>query len=193
MAAGIGSLGLHTRATGTAHGDLVRRWATRCRSSWIDPASGLLIQRVDAKTGAPLDPGRGSGTALAAYFLSFADPELSAELFSAMRRRMTGAPLGFGMAREYDAAGPGGRGDIDSGPVLLGYGVSATGFTLAGARIHGDQQLFERLYSTVDLFGAPISVEDRLEFVTGGPLGNALLFAMLTALPAGRLGQWGAP
>jgi len=84
------------------------------------------------------------------------------------------------MVREYPH-GHSGSGDIDSGPVILGYGVSATGFALGPARIHGDQALFGRLLRTAVLFGAPLQRKDTLEFVSGGPLGNAILFAMLTA------------
>ncbi len=187
MAAGIGSLGLHQRASGKNHRKLLRRWSEHCRSNWIEPSTGLLFQMVNPENGRPLGPARGSGTSLAAYFLSFADRELSHDLFDAMRRHMTGAPLGFGMAREYAPEGPGGRGDIDSGPVLFGYGVSATGFMLASCRIHGDRELYEKLLRTVNLFGAPTAIGDRLEFVTGGPIGHALLFALLPAQPVERL------
>jgi hypothetical protein len=182
-AAVVGSLGLHARATGGGHRDAVDRWVARCRAAWVDPATGLLIQACDPRTGTPTDRPRGSGTALAVYFLSFADPALSKDLFDAVRRELAGGLLGFGMIREYPASVPPGRGDIDSGPVVLGYGFSATGFALAGSRMAGDPVLYARLYATADLFGAPAWRDGRLEFATGGPLGNALMFALLTARP----------
>jgi hypothetical protein len=182
-AAVIGSLGLHARATGGGHRDVVDRWVAQCRATWVDPRTGLLIQACEPATGTPTDKPRGSGTALAVYFLSFADPALSRELFDAVRRELAGGLLGFGMIREYPASVPAGRGDIDSGPVVLGYGFSATGFALAGCRMYGAPGLFADLYATADLFGAPARRDGRLEFATGGPLGNALMFALLTARP----------
>jgi len=88
--------------------------------------------------------------------------------------------------REYPAGigGPDARGDIDSGPLVFGYGLSATGFALAGSRIHRDREMFTRLYATAHAWGAPSMQDDKVSFVTGGPLGNAILFAMLTAIPA---------
>ena len=74
-------------------------------------------------------------------------------------------------------------GDIDSGPVPLGVGVSSSGFTLAGTRIFRDRGLFTALFRTVYLFGAPLDRAGRRRFVTGGPLGNAIMLAMLTAGP----------
>jgi hypothetical protein len=67
--------------------------------------------------------------------------------------------------------------------VVLGVSVSATGFALAPARAHGRRDAFERLFRTTDLFGAPEASGDRRRFLTGGPIGNALLLALLTSGP----------
>jgi hypothetical protein len=181
-AAVVGSIGLYDRAAGTDHSGLLARWGRHLRRRAVDPASGLLHQQLHPRTGAPGDAPRGSGTALAVYFLSFSHPRLSKELYVALRTSQATTLLGFGVVREY---GPGhsGWGDIDSGPVVLGYGVSATGFAVGASRIHGDEAYFERLATTLHLFGAPVNSGNSLEFVTGGPLGNALMLAMLTARP----------
>jgi hypothetical protein len=146
----------------------------------VDQQTGLLIQCVVPETGEPADEPRGSGTALGGYFLSFADRELSRELYTAAGRQLAGRILRFGVVREYPR-GVTGRGDIDSGPILFGYGLSATGFMIAGSRIHNDAAWFTRLTSTAYLYGAPLRHGDRREYVTGGPLGNAIMLAMLTA------------
>lgn len=177
----VGSLGLYDRATGADHARLLRRWGSRLRRRSVDPETGLLYQRVHAVEGSMVDLPRGSGTALAVYFLSFSHPKLSRELYGALKAQLADTFLGFGVIKEYPDRYAGAPGDIDSGPVVLGYGLSATGFALAGSRIHDDRDLSSRLASTVHLFGAPLDRGESLEFVTGGPLGNAIIFAMLTA------------
>lgn len=177
-----GSIGLHGRVTGADHSALLRRWSKAFREHAVDGDSGLLVQCVHSKTGEPLDRPRASGTAIGAYFLSFADDELSRELFNALQRNRASF-LGFGGIREYPSTIAGGLGDIDSGPVFLGVGVSATGFSIASARIHGDRDLFASLFRTATLFGAPVNRGNGRWFVTGGPLGNAIMLAMLTAGP----------
>jgi hypothetical protein len=151
----------------------------RAFARYVDPHSGLLYQAADAATGAPLGPPRGSGTAIAAYSLAFADRALSEHLYAGLRRQAVNL-LGFGMMREYPSDHAG-TGDIDSGPVLFGVGVSATGFALAAARLHGDDALFTRLYRTTELFGVPLGDSTSRHFMSGGPLGNAILLAMTTA------------
>ena len=182
ISAVIGAVGLHGRATGADHSARISRWTRALRRGYVDPDSGLLVQAADARTGAHLDRPRASGTALAAYFLAFADTPLSNELYRALRSECHIRFLGFGGIREY-ARGERGFGDIDSGPVILGVGLSATGFTVAGARVHRDRETYRTLARTAHAFGAPLDVDGRRTNVTGGPLGDAILLAMLTAGP----------
>jgi len=178
----VGSLGLHARVTERGHPELVKAWVQQVRARYLDPESGLLVQALDFLNGRAVDAPRGSGTSLGLYFLSFADDALARDMYQGLRRSLGRTFLGFGAVREYPA-GVSGTGDIDSGPILLGYGLSPTGFALAGSLMYGDHAYFRRLVSSAYLAGAPLWRGDRLEFVTGGPLGNAILLAMLTAGP----------
>jgi hypothetical protein len=68
----------------------------------------------------------------------------------------------------------------------MGFGVSATGFALGASRAHGDREVFTALYATTHLFGAPFDERGKRTHATGGPLGDAILFAMMTAPKAAR-------
>jgi hypothetical protein len=179
----IGSIGLHARATGTERTEMLSRWRDYCRDNYVDPESGLLYQAVDPCSGDPIDEPRGSGTVLGLYFLSFSDPDFSEQLYGSVKKSLFGRVFGFGAVKEYPPGKRSGRGDIDSGPVVFGFGLSPTGFLIAGTRIHADRDGYRRLFATAYAWGAPYEKNDRLNFVTGGPLGDAILFAMLTASP----------
>jgi hypothetical protein len=180
VAAIIGAAAVLARQRGAPPPPVIDHYVRAVRERYVDEA-GYLIQAVDAEQGRALDRGRASGTALAAYFIGFADASLQADLYRALNAN-TGTFLGFAGAREY-APGQGGSGDIDSGPVLLGIGVSATGFMLASARAQGDHERFVGLGRTAMLFGMPADNHGHLRFASGGPLGDAILLAMLTAVP----------
>jgi hypothetical protein len=181
VAAVAAAIAVHGRVTHTSHEAVLRHWAERVRAVQIDRVSGLIVQRMDARTGTPHDAPRGSGTGLAAYFAGFADREIARLLATGVLRHES-TRFGFGGIREY-ADGHSGRGDVDSGPVLLGISVSATGFALAPARAFGEHDAFVELYRTVDLFGLPTSSGERGRFAIGGPIGNALMLALLTSGP----------
>lgn len=175
----IGSLGLHQTVSGTDHSAVIRRWVDTVRARYVDEKSGLLIQAVDPLSGQPIDAPRGSGTTLGLFALHYADAALAEALYGGVKKSLARRWLGFGAVREYPE-GVAGSGDIDSGPIIFGYGFSATGFTIAGARRYGDEDYFRRLVASAHLCGAPMPRMDGSEFISGGPLGNAILFAMLT-------------
>lgn len=188
-AAGIAALALAADARGAPRSPAVARGLAAVRAA-VDPRTGLLAQAVDAE-GAPRDAARGSGTALAVYFLSYADPYLAADLWRAVRAGLMRNVLGFGVVLEYPE-GTAGRGDIDSGPMLFGFGVAATGFSIGASRTQRDAA-FTELYATAHLFGAPFDERGRRTHATGGPIGDAILFAMVTAPRQTWPGRpWGA-
>jgi hypothetical protein len=176
-AAVLAAIGLHARATGTPAPAWLHDAVATWEASYVQP-DGLLVQAINPENGDAWSEARGSGTALAAYFFGFTEPRLSRRLATAARDVLGGKVLGFGAVREY-RAGYDGPGDIDSGPLILGWSISATGFSLAGARRLGDEGWFTDLYGTTCMTGIP----GDAGFRTGGPLGNAILFAMLTAPP----------
>ncbi len=178
----IGSIGLHGKASGVDHSEFLAEWVATCRMRYVDKESGLLYQCV-LSDGRPVDEPRGSGTALGLYFLSFADMEFSEDLYDATSRSLARTIFGFGGVREYSgSAEPLEQcGDIDSGPVVCGLGLSPTGFLISGSRIHGDQIYYSKLVGTAYVCGAPFKKKDKFNFVVGGPLGDAIMFAMLTA------------
>jgi hypothetical protein len=185
--AAYAAIALHARATRRPMPDAVKRGLDAIRNRGIEPASGLLYQAVQLADGKPRDSARASGTALAAYFLAYADEGTSAALFRALGKEQFRTVLGFGAVLEYAESRGDGRGDVDSGPIAFGFGVSATGFALGASRVHGDKEMFRSLYATAHLFGAPFEEKGTRTHATGGPIGDAILFAMMTAPAKGRM------
>jgi hypothetical protein len=179
VAAVAGSIGLHATVTGTDRRALLERWAGRFTACAVS-SSGYLVQRVQSGTCRPLDAPRGSGTAIASYMLGFADAPLSRRLYEAVRTQGRITWLGFGGVREYPF-GYHGKGDVDSGPVILGASVGATGYALGAARAHGDRDFFRELYRSATVGRTGMLFGKHLELPGGPELANALLLAMLTA------------
>jgi hypothetical protein len=175
VAAVVGSIGLHAVATHLDRSAMLRRWATRFEACALD-ASGYVVQRVDAAC-IPLDAPRGTGTAIASYFLAFANRDLSHRLETALHGPSI---LGFGGVSEY-APKHAGKGDVNAGPMLFNISVGATGFAIGASRANGDEDAFARFVRSANLFGVPTTVAGNRSYAFGGLLGNALMLAMLTA------------
>ncbi len=175
------SIALNQKATTPNNASWFNNWRDGFDARFRDRASGLIYQAVNRASGMPLDKPRASGTALAAYLVSFVDKDYSGQLFRSLKESCRASWLGFGIIKEYPDSVPSGRGDIDSGPVLFGASISGTGFTISLSRIHGDAELYRDLYRTAYLVGTPVWHGKTRTFVVGGPLGNAIMLAMLTA------------
>ena len=158
----------------------VRGFLDRWRQAAVEPGTGLLAQALSPSSGGPSDAVRGSGTALAAMVLADADPDLARTLAEAVRTELRGSVLGFGGVREVPRGAPF-RMDIDSGPVIFGLGVSASGFGFASARLVEDRGFYRSLYRSAHLVGVETAWGGERWFATGGTLGNAILLATLTA------------
>lgn len=154
------------------HDEVVASLIARFRVEAIDPETGLVRQRLGQGEPGPV---RGSGTMLAAHFLGYADPALARELGDAARRHLSDRVGPFGGVREVPRGAPPAQ-DVDSGPVVFGLSVSASGFGLSAARRTGDERWHRELFRSAHTAGA----WSRGWFYTGGCLGNALLLTMMT-------------
>ncbi|MEZ4237531.1 MAG: hypothetical protein R3F59_15570 [Myxococcota bacterium] len=156
------------------HDAAVAAFAAKHRAAAVDPATGLLVQALDPRTGAPADAVRGSAPP---WPQPPGPTPIARSPPTSPRRRAARCgrawPAAGACAR---CSGAPGRMDVDSGPVLFGLGVSASGFGLADARLLGDRDLHRSLFRSAHAAGVPV----RGWFWTGGGLGNALLLAMLT-------------
>jgi hypothetical protein len=183
LSAVIGSIALHGKATGSQkHQVVLQKVLKTFRQQFIDSSSGLVIQAIDAKSGHIADKPRASGSTLSVYFLSFADIELAKTLFQTIQAKQQTTVMGLTAIREYPP-GQSGSGDVDSGPLLMEASPTASVFAISGARIFGDRSLFTALYRSMDLFGGFSDNKDGIAFQIGGPLGKAILLAMVTAPP----------
>jgi hypothetical protein len=186
-AAALGALALHALAVRRAPPPALTRGLLTFRTRAIDGETGLVVQALRSADAAPVDAPRASATALASYFLAFADVETSRALFRSLERRQYRTVLGFGGMLEYPPGRHAGPRDVGGGPILLGFGVSASGFALGASKIHGDRDMFRTLYASAHLFGAPLDADGARTYVASGPLGDAILFAMFTAPRAGSI------
>ena len=181
VAAMVASVGLWARATDRPEPPALARWRAELERRWI--VDGLVVQAV-GPDGAPRDAPRGSGTFLAAWFLSRWDPTFAAGLTRSAAARLR-VDTGPWMAMREYPPGVEGRGDIDSGPIVAGLGVSSTGFAIGAARAAGELELAAGLERTATLVGRPAVTDGALSWQTGAALGSpaladAILFAMMS-------------
>jgi hypothetical protein len=126
------------RVLGSDHAALVARFVEKCRAPRLLGRLGLLPYQADPHEGRALDDSRGcsnSGILVQA-------PDLSVEQAREWYDRYAGhfwqeRALAVGFTEFPRDRHVEHGGDVDSGPIVLGYGFAASAFGLAAARANG--------------------------------------------------------
>jgi hypothetical protein len=151
----MASIALHHRHRNVQDRAVIERWAAQVRLRLDD--RGLMPHEWDPVADRLLQGGRGSSQALMNVLLPVIDSALSREQYTLFQEHFFSEQLGVPVVREHPR-GASGRGDVDSGPLILGVGPAATIVGASAACASGDVFHAQEFAATVDGFG----------FVTGG-------------------------
>jgi hypothetical protein len=170
----MSALARYARAFSRDISGLKDKLVTSVKSRYLDEGSGLFATYVQPAGGKVLQGARGISVMYGLHFLADFDEEFAAEQYRLAKRHLVRTGLGFGAVREFPK-GARGTGDVDSGPVLLGFGPSASGFAIGAAARMKDQEVFESLLRASRFAGMPVFEGGRLRYRTMPPVGQAVI------------------
>ena len=124
---------------------------------------------------------RGCAASRTQLYLGHVAPDVARAQYAHYRAHMSADVLGFGGFREWPSERARGM-DTDSGPIVLGVGMAATGLGLGAARLFGDVDRYATIRRTTLTFGVPSWIPSH-GYVTAPVLGEAILFHGRTARP----------
>lgn len=169
-------------------GDFVQRARRGFEGSLLDPQTGLPSYRADSVSGVGIGPARGVGVSYKLIWVGELWPDTAAQWYGRYQRHFVQQDHLLSGVREY-REGLGGRsslGDVDSGPILAGYGVAASAFGIGAARVNGDVALAHALSTQAILASWPLPtgrllVPSLLSDLSDAPfLGETALLFVLT-------------
>ncbi|MDB5267103.1 MAG: hypothetical protein JWP58_143 [Hymenobacter sp.] len=184
----LASLQLHSDLTGSPYRAFCQQWVAYARQHLSDPTTGLLLSKPATRHQAAEEP-RGSHLGWSVFFLYRFAPAYAAEQYQGYQQHFS---TNFGITRLYhERAGKyeTREGDIDSGPLILGYSIPANAFAFGNAVALGDWRNAQRLRRVIS-FGSreletPQEISYGVRFVdlSVSPLAEALLLNAETMTP----------
>jgi len=146
----MASLARHARAHGITDDAVLRNWVDRVRMHRDE--RGLVPHAWDPVADRMAEASRGSSQVLMNALLPTVDSALAAEQFQGFCTHFLMERCGVPVVREHphDVMR---SGDVDSGPVILGAGASATVVGAAAFRANGDLFHAQELDATCEGFG----------------------------------------
>jgi len=144
QAAIIYSIWLYDTNNGTTYADKpLGRWLAYMHENATHPETGLFITEVMGTKKYSEQP-RGCSVAYMIYYMSYFAPEVAKSQWALFKEHMGYSMMGLKGFREYlpDFEG---EWTPDSGPIIAGVGVAATGLALKTAAALGDHEIFDAI------------------------------------------------
>ena len=176
----LAALGMSDLARTPKHAALLARFITYTTAHLLDGKNRLVVFGV-TDAGEAKGTARGSGVGWNSLYLPFIDEAFAKAQATILRdrfRKWTG-PGGLAVC-EYDGCAPG-KGDVDSGPVILGASPSATGFAIAAARRLGDEDWLSGLLGTAEWMGFSVQWNGHRRYLLAPRVGDAIVLAAKTS------------
>jgi hypothetical protein len=172
------SLFIHDRLYATDYKRAYAAWKSWTRNH-LDPGTGMPAGHLESDTGRLVEPARGCANSWMLALLPQMEPEFAGQQYGLYKKHFLVQRLGFSMFREYPH-GIDMPADVDSGPIVWGAGVTATGTGLAAALANGDLATARDIHDLAAMFGWPrfIEVEGQKgrQYLLGAlPVGDAFL------------------
>ena len=168
---------------GSDHSALIRDWVAMAKKKLVHPESGLLISSFTTD-GQFLDGPEGSTIWMVAHCLQLLDEDFARDQYERARRELGEITLGFGYAHEWPKSWDG-PADIDSGPVIPVFNISAgsSGMAFIGASAFDDGKFLSSLAATLDFAAFPSRQGGRLKYCASNQVGDAALLYAATLGP----------
>lgn len=124
---------------------------------------------------------RGCALSWTVFYMAQFAPEEARVLYENYREHYAGFVLGWGGFREWPPDESHGM-NVNSGPILFGLGMAATGLGVGAARIFEDEPMYTGIMRSASTFGLPSTgVVGGRRHRSSPVIGEAMLFSGVTA------------
>jgi len=147
------SLRLHDVMYGTDYAEAPRRW-TEWMSNHTDSESGMMVAQTSS-WGTVFDDPRGCALSWSLALMGGFAPDFTKSQYALYRENWIIRVFGVTGVREW-CPGKKGKMDCDTGLVVGGIGMAASGFGIAATKANGDSENFQKLLREAELLSLPV-------------------------------------
>jgi len=168
----VATLSMHDDLFEPRYKEIIEHWLSEVRVR-LDSA-GMIPHAIDPAESA-YQGARGSSMALTLIFLRDIDLPFAKSQFSLFKKNFVDTKFDLTGIREYPKGRPG-SGDIDSGPVILGFGGAATIVGMRTLSAFGEDDLCLRIRNVVESLAFPIQSDGEKKYLFGAlPIADAFI------------------
>jgi hypothetical protein len=169
----VASLSLHDKLFPAKYDSTIKNWIKKVKKN-LD-THGLIPHAAYSKNGIPIQMARGSSQSLMLIFLKEVNDEFATQQFEIYKRLFIDYKFGLTGLREYPI-GETGSGDIDSGPVVMGFGAAATIVGVQTFALYNEYNISLKMRNAIEAFGFPFTSHNKKVYLFGQlPMADAFI------------------
>ncbi len=177
----LSALGRYDKIFGRQLSAVKGRFLQNLKAYYLDRETGMYCTYIDPTSRRQLQGPRGISQMYGLHFLKDFDVGFAAEQYALAKKHLFRSVLGVAVVREFPE-GVKATPDVDSGPLVFGFGPSASGFAIAAAAINGDTSTAWQLATAAALVGGPVLKAGELRYTMMPPVGQAVILFGKTCL-----------
>jgi len=170
----LSALSRYDRVFGRDTSEARSRFLSSLKAYYLDKGTGLFCTYVNPDGHSQVQGARGISVMYGLHFLKDFDAPLAASQYELARQCFVRSLFGITAVREFPE-GFSAASDIDSGPLILGAGPSASGFAIAAAAVNGDDSTAWELLKASALVGWPELQDGKLRYDAMPAVGQAVI------------------
>jgi hypothetical protein len=177
----LSALTRYDRIFHTHHSAGTEKFVASLESYYLDSRTGMFCTYVEPPKHSQSQGPRGISMMYGLQFLNDFAPDFARQQYDLSKKYLFGSIFGCAAVREFPA-GQEGVEDIDSGPLVMGYGPSASGFAIAATASMGDPATGVRLLRSLALLGMEVREGDKLHYRDLPDVGQSVILFGRTEL-----------
>ena len=177
----LSALSRYDQIFGRQLSDVKGRFLQSMKAYYLDRETGMYCTYIDPAGRRQLQGPRGISQMYGLHFLKDFDVGFAAEQYALAKKHLFRSVLGVAAVREFPE-GVRATPDVDSGPLVFGFGPSASGFAIAAAALNGDESTAWQLATAAALVGGPVLKAGELRYTMMPPVGQAVILFGKTCL-----------
>jgi hypothetical protein len=170
----LSALARYDRIFHTHYGVGKDKFLASLKSRYLDPGTGMFCTYADSESRKAGQGPRGISMMYGLHFLNDFAPDFAREQYALAKKNLFGSVLGCSAVREFPV-GEESAEDIDSGPLIMGFGASASGFAIAATAVMDDLEAGGQLLRSLFLLGLEVREGDKLYYREIPEVGQAVI------------------
>jgi hypothetical protein len=177
----LSALARYDRIFHTHYGAGKDKFLATLKDRYLDSKTGMFCTYADSESRKAGQGPRGISMMYGLHFLRDFAPEFAKEQYALAKKDLFGSVLGCSAVREFPV-GQESTEDIDSGPLVMGFGPSASGFAIAATATMDDAEAGGQLLRSLFLLGLEVREGDKLYYREMPEVGQAVILFGRTEL-----------